>query len=166
MPNDSLPQSYFPSARVRLILRFEDWGAADAPPGPKRPPHLRAGKKDEPPLEVRQEDGRFVILPKGAPAQSPGGPQGQLDPPDDRTHVIEGVFPISCDVRRNGIREADECSITIPLADFPFDPRAIRSCAIQVYMGTVSEAEFRLGAEGVTRGDHNPGGARSAPRTE
>ena len=152
---------YFPSCRARFVLRFEEFGATDAPPPPAKIPQLRTGKKDEAPLEVKKEGARLLLLPKGGNVQAPGGPQGQLDPPDDRTHVVEGVFPISCEVRRNGIREADECSITLSLADFPFDPRAIRSCAVQVYMGTVTPDEFRLGAEGINRGDKLAGGNAS-----
>lgn len=155
---DQPAPDYFPSARVRLILRFEDWGATDAPKGPAKPPQLRTGKKDEAPLTPQRTDGGFVLVPKGSGGvQSPGGPQGQLNAADDRTHVVEGIKPISCEVQRNGLREANTATVVLALADFPFDPRAIRSCAVEVYIGTVSPTEFQLGVEGTTHEDHNAG---------
>lgn len=157
---DQAEQSYYPSVRVRLILRFEDWNATDAPAPPAKPPQLRAGKKDEAPLKVEPSGaGGFVLTSKASKPQVPGGPQGQTTAPDGRTFEIAGIVPLTCEVMRKGIRSADECTITLPLADFPFDPRAIRSCAVQVYMGTVTPTEFERGVLGETRGDASPAAA-------
>lgn len=149
-------QTYRPSCKVRLVVRFEEWGAEDAPDPPAKPPQLRKGQEDKP-LEYQRDGSRFLLLPKGQTVQQPGGPQGQLDAPDDRTHVVEGIVPRTASIKRNGVREADTATVAIALADFPFDPRAVRACAVELYVGTLSAEEFRLGAEGVARGDRSAG---------
>jgi len=149
-------QSYFSSCRVRILLRFEDWGASDAPAPPAKPPQLRTGKKDEAPLVAQRQGGKFVLVPKGSSgSQKPGGPQGQEGAPDDRSFAIEGVLPISCEVSRNGLREADTATIVLSLADFPFDPRAIRSVGVQIFMGCVRPTDFALASEGLTHADYS-----------
>ena len=155
---------YIPSCRVRLILRFEDYGASDAPKGPAKPPQLRTGKKDEAPLEVRKVDGALLLSSKSAGPQTPGGPQGQLDAPDNRTFTID-ILPRTAEVRRNGLREADTASVTLSLADFPFDPRALRAIGIVIFMGTVTPSEYDLGLEGETAGDHSFSGDTNPDRS-
>ena len=155
-------QDYHPSCRVRLIVRLEDWASADAPKGPSKPPHLRAGLRDEAPLVAKQVAGRFVLTPKGeGDTQAPGGPQGQVDGADPRVHVIDGVVPMQAEVRRRGIREADEASVSLHFADLPIDPRTIRALGVEIFMGTVTPDDYRAGVEGTTAGDtREDGGSR------
>lgn len=157
MPQRDQPtQDYFVGCRVRLIVRLEEWGAGDAPKPPEKPPQLRKGQ-DEKPLEWRREDGRIVLAQKGSSSAKGASPQRQVSSPDDRTFEIQGVVPRSCSVKRNGVREADTATVELSLADFPLDPRVIRSCAVEVYMGTVAAGDYALGVLGEKRGDRSPG---------
>ncbi len=146
--NEQPPQTYYPGARARFYIRFEEFDRKDTPEPPKKPPQLRDGKSD-PELNVTERDGIFLLEAKGT------GPTGQQGPTvaqpsskDGLTHVIDGVIPVSATVCRNGIRIADTLKMTIGFADFPFDPRLIRSVGVELYMGTLSPDDFQKGIDG------------------
>lgn len=141
MPYSVGDQSYFPRARVRFIVRLEDYGDPDTPDPPKLPPQNRRGQGKDPGqvLVVQEDQGRLVLAEPGqAPSQTKGGPQDQLESADDRTFVVDGVIPISAQHHRNGVRQADTLSFTIQFRDFPFVPQAIRSLAVKYFLGCVS----------------------------
>jgi hypothetical protein len=140
MPREYLDQSTFPSARVRLLLRFDEFGATDTPDLPAKPPQLREGA-DEAALSVTPVDGRLVLDSQGG-----GGPQQQTSSNDGRSWPVD-VAPKAITVERNGVRIADTCSVELKFADFPIDPRTVRSCAIQVWFGTLTEEQFRSRSE-------------------
>jgi hypothetical protein len=156
-------QTYYPSARVRFIVRFEDWGAADVPPAPELPPHLRKGKPATPGAltVVEQPDGSFYLQAPGTDATRLGSPQEQRSSADGRTFVIDGIIPRTASLKRNGIRTADTLTLEVLYRDFPFDPRAIRACAVEFYMGCVSAEDYQRGIEGETRADATPSGSLS-----
>lgn len=153
MPSpEAPPQSYFPRCRVRLIIRFEEFGRVfNTPAPPTKPPQLRTGKgvDNKGILNVIRDGDAYVLRPKDEQNTSRGGsPQQQVSSQDNRTHVLEGIVPLRCTISRNGIRTADTCTIELHTLDFPFDPRVIRSCGVQVYLGCVTEQDIQREASG------------------
>lgn len=145
-------QSYYPSARVRLIVRFEDYGKGDTPEPPETLPQLRRGVKDKPKnLRVVQRDGALLLVGAGDNPDAIGSPQQQHRSDDGLTHVIDGIIPITAGWSQNGIRTADTLNIELEFADMPIDPRVVRSCAVQYYLGTVSADDFQRGVAGEKR---------------
>jgi hypothetical protein len=71
---------------------------------------------------------------------------------DGRT-VLGTISPRSLTVERNGLRTADTASITIDHRDAPFDPRSIRSAAVENLLGVIPASEFGAGVEGERRED-------------
>lgn len=110
-----MPAAFYPGAKVRLKIRFEDFGI-DAPP-----------------------EG-FVKTPGEIDAFGSGGVNDD-DPtnPYVRTFDIE---PYEFQLELNGPREADTATVTFPRAKIPFDPQIIRSATLQVFMGCFSSAEY------------------------
>jgi hypothetical protein len=141
-------QSYYPRARLRLIVRLEEFGSvATTPTPPKQPPHFRKGKGVDPKAKApkAQKDPKSGAWYIGAPSSagsSGSTPQGQTTSSDDRTFKIEGIIPTKMTIMRNGTRVADTLSATFRYLDFPLDPRAVRSMAIEAFLGTVSEEDY------------------------
>ena len=163
MAQDEQPQqSYYSGAKVRLIVRLDDFGT-HATPKPKKPPQLRKGTKDPNALQVSKSAGAFVI---GAVAsgKTKSGPQAQQTAPDGFTQVIEGVIPAKLSLGRNGIRTADTLNVEFRFADLPIDPRVVRSCAIEAYIGCLTEGDFTGGLAGQTAAGSNWSGAETASR--
>jgi hypothetical protein len=137
-------------------VRFEDYGDTDTPETPQYPPQNRGGTKNlgaprfltvEP-----QADGSFLLSEPGVePARTSGGPQDQDVSGDGRTFVIEGVVPVSATLCVNGVRQADTLTATLRYADFPFDPRAIRSVAVKYFLGCISADDAERAAQGQLR---------------
>lgn len=153
----SLDGSYYPSWKVRLIIRFEEFGStAVQKTAPPKPTPLLKGSVDlAAPLKVQVDNSvpgvrRFAVVQSGA-SPAPGGPQGQSASADDKTHVIAGIIPKRLKWDQNGIRTGASCSFTIKYVDAPFDPRTIRSCAVEVYGGTVRAEDYAAGVAGQTR---------------
>lgn len=155
-------QTYYPSARVRFVVRFEDFGAADAPKPPELPPQLRRGKGGaaNPPaaLQTVNVAGAWMLVGPGDDPARIGSPVQQQSSSDSLTHVIDGVIPASAQVRLNGIRTASTATLVVPFGDFPFDPRALRAIGVQVFIGTVSAADYQRGMRGEVRSDATPSG--------
>lgn len=156
---------YYPSARCRFIIRLEDFGRAGTPEPPARIPTLRKGGKDlgvPGKLRVEEQDGRLVLVAPGtSTAAQLGGPQDQTSSSDGLTHVIDGVVPQSATWEENGIRTADTLTLTLKLADFPFDPRCLRSIAVKFFLGCVPASEFARGVAGEFRPPERGGSALS-----
>jgi len=142
MPQQDQPeQTYIPQCKVRLIVRFDDFGKHK--PARPTPQQLRRGTKWSGALPVAKQGNAWVI---GSTAR--GGPQAKQTSADGYTQVVEGIVPARCTVSRNGIRTADTASIEFRFADFPVDPRVVRSCAVEVYMGCMNDADFTAGLRG------------------
>ena len=156
-------QSYFPSAKARFVVRFEEFGtrvlAAKKPA--KTVTLLKGVKDDRAPLQVTPDptapDGlrRFLLTSGSGPPKTGGAGTDQIKSADNLTHAIEGVVPKKASWRQNGIRTADTLSLTIRFQDMPIDPRTIRACAVEFYLGTVSSTEFAAGISGRTRAATN-----------
>ena len=146
-----------------MIVRFDDLGQQDTPLPPRKPPIWRGGKTVDAPLTVqpllsagyvwptgidqanttlsaqKQQQQGYALMASGA---SPGGPQQQTTSSDGRTFKILNIVPIKATLNRNGIRMADTLSLTLRFNDFPFDPRSLRACGIQFYLGSLSPDLF------------------------
>jgi hypothetical protein len=152
-------QSFYPSCKVRLIIRFDEFARAETVSGkaPKKILTKLKGVKDPrsgltavaDPLSPPGTN-RYFLKPDDGGNDSPGGPQKQEASADDLTHAIGGIIPSRCEVGKNGIRTADTSSIEMRYLDLPLDPRIIRSCAIEVYMGSVTSDAFASGSLGGT----------------
>lgn len=144
-------------------MRFDEFGSKTTlvtAKSPKLPPQLMRGQKGfRAPLEVKPDpeapDGsnRLVLVPKQGESKNNVSPQKQDASGDNLTQVVGGIIPKSAVLSRNGIRTADTLNLTIKFLDLPIDPRTIRSCAVQFYLGTLTEQEFAKGSQGLTRGD-------------
>jgi hypothetical protein len=152
-PRDQPLQVYFASCRIRLIVRLEDFGAPSTPVAPSKPTTLRKGvtSKNDKALKVQVQDGAFVLVGPGDDPSHIGSPQQQQSSGDGLTHVLDGVIPQTAELHRNGIRTASQCSFTLQFADLPIDPRVVRSCAVQFFMGCVSADDYERGLNGAVR---------------
>lgn len=154
MPTRDQPiQTYFPSARARLIVRLEDYGAPSTPLAPTKPTTLRKGvtSQNSASLKVVNQDGAFLLVGPGDDPSHVGSPQQQQSSSDGLTFVLDGIIPARAGWLQNGIRTADTLTLEIQFADMPIDPRVIRSCAVQFYLGTVSAQDYELGLNGSVR---------------
>jgi hypothetical protein len=151
-------QSYWPSCRLRFIVRFDEFAAHNLPPVPKKPPQVRGGKSKDPTLQVKQDGNAFVIGGDTADGTK-GGPQKATSSSDGRTFVIDGIIPKRCTLHRNGIRTADTLSAELSFADLPFDPRVLRAVAVEAFLGSLNEQDFQRGVAGAAPGEHGPNDA-------
>jgi hypothetical protein len=148
-------KTFYPQARLSLAIRFEEFQAKDTPKPPTKPPQLRKGTGD-PQLDVvsrTTRDGNDVLHleAKGSTQIGPCATAKTSD--DDRTHHVDGIIPLTAQHCRNGIRVADTLKCTIAFADFPFDPRLVRSCGVEFYFGTVKAEDFAAAVDGQLRMD-------------
>jgi hypothetical protein len=142
-------QSYFPGARIRLSIRFDEFGATKdlRKAAPERIQTRLKGVKDVrnsfqlvPEIDTTTGTKRIVIRP--ADSTQTGGPQDSSTSSDDLTHVIEGIIPLRMEVGLNGIRTADTLKVDLRFLDLPIDPRTVRACGVEAYLGTFSEDQF------------------------
>lgn len=157
----NLEQSYYPSAKVRLLIRFDELGSKSSvvEGAQKLVPHtvLRGTQAPRAPLVVSNDPTapagvtRLLLLPQGSSTSTGAGPQDQSSSSDGLTYSIAGIIPKRATIDLNGIRAADTAAIKLRGIDCPIDARAIRSCGIEVYVGTVSADDFAAGIGGQTR---------------
>jgi hypothetical protein len=167
------PRQLLRSLKVRLIIRFDEFGDATtlvSKVPPKTTKNLDGVKVERGNLEVVDDPTapvgthRFLLQAPGSssPTNSPKQDRIRLAPQevnssaDGLTFLIGGIVPVKATWEQNGIRTADTFRCTLRYADLPFDPRTARSCAVEYYLGTVTAADYLAGAEGRTR-------QRSAP---
>lgn len=143
-------QGYLPLARVKLILRLEDFGAKDVPATPKKPPHLRRGKGPDnaSELQVVRDGFGYVLRAPDEGTTAGGGPQDQTRSSDGRTFVVDDIVPANASLLRNGIRTADTLSVSVGFRDLPLDPRSLRSIGVCFYLGCVPQEDYARAAQG------------------
>lgn len=154
MPTRLQPlQVYYPNARARLIVRLEDYGDPATPAPAPKPTTLKKGITDKSTqaLQVKQQGGAFVLVSPGDDPSRVGSPQQQMSSSDGYTQVIDGIPLLTADWKQNGIRTPDQLTVEFQFADLPIDPRVIRSCAIQFFLGTVSADDWQRGVNGELR---------------
>jgi rhodanese-related sulfurtransferase len=162
-------QTYVPRAKVRLGIRFEEFG--DTGPlksrVPKKPAKNAKGTSDaRAELRVVEDQSvpfnpgapfarRWVLMPQGGTPtdQKTGSPQEQRSSSDGRTHFIEGIIPREAQWTQNGVRAADTLRFVIKFVDCPIDPRVIRACAVQFYLGTIPVEEHGAQMRDERRGE-------------
>jgi len=164
-------QSYYPSAKVKLVVRFDELSrrvfTGKIPPKPLKNmagiTDPRAPLKFVPDTDAPTGSRRWLltyddtkkttkggVLP-GQQGIATGGPQKQISSEDGLTHVLAGILPKEATWAQNGVRVADTLNVTLRFIDCPVDPRVIRSCAIEFYLGTVSDYDFAMGIAGEMR---------------
>jgi hypothetical protein len=149
-------QSYFPTWKVRLVVRLEEFDSnvVKSRLPSKLTKNLNGIKDDAATLETVPDPdnpGRFLVQPKGGTAG-----QNELVPEassDDLTQTITGIIPKNFQWKQAGFRSASELKLQIRWSDLPLDPRVIRSVAVEFFLGTVSALEYAQGVQGKTRGD-------------
>lgn len=142
-------QQYYPSIRLRLIVRFEDFGSNDTPSPPAKPPHLRTANDAQNRLRIEQYNGAFILLAEGQQVPANASYAARDTSSDGRTFAIDNIIPAELVLNRNGVRQADTLSASIRFKDLPLDPRTLRAIAVEVYIGTLDPekaAQAQLGA--------------------
>ncbi len=161
MPLDYPEQTYRPSWKVRLTIRLEEFAsgvlARKVPTVPTK--NLKGVKVDRAPLVASPDPdfpGRFLLKPKVTRATLDDAIKNYVisdSSSDGLTQVITGVIPKKFDWRQNGFRTADELKCSLRWCDFPIDPRVVRACAVEFFLGTLTATEYAQGMRGLTRGD-------------
>lgn len=158
----------YPSWKARLHVRFEDYGKALISV-PKSIPTINSqrGLTPRTPLVVSEQVDpdtgikRFVLESRASKnVSSPNQYKNvfQAGPAAKETVSIDGftfpinnVIPRTFDLKLNAYRAPDTLSLTLKWIDFPFDPRLIRSCAVDFFLGTLSPEDFAAGIGGAAR---------------
>lgn len=157
MPQREVPeQTYFPSAKVRLTVRLDEFGQTTRllPAPAKTTKNLNGIKDERADLQVVPDPAapagthRFLLLPKGQTAAPPATSQARSA--DGLTFDVT-VVPKEMDWNQNGIRTADTLQLVFKYIDLPIDPRCVRACAVEAFLGTVTASEFQAGIEGAKR---------------
>lgn len=143
---------YIPSAKVRLLIRFDEFESNSLENiTPKVPSTLAKGVRDTRAKLVAEEYTENEITRWRVTSSQTGSGQSQDSSQDALTHVLAGIIPKQAQISINGVPNASTASVTIRYVDMPIDPRTIRSCAIDIYVGTVSAEDFAKGIAGATR---------------
>ncbi len=154
-------QTYYPRAKVVLAVRFEEYAGAgprgQVPTKPSKNIVGKGDKRDE--LVVVKDEStpgivRYLLDAKSQAGVGgvgvPGGPATSATKSQDGlTFDIAGIVPRKASWEVNGIRTADKLKLTLRWQDMPFDPRTVRSCAVEFYLGCVpaeDAASANLGA--------------------
>ena len=146
-------QSYYPGARIRLIVRFDDPARKRFNRlNPAKFPITRAsGTRAKPFLQVtRAPDGSYVVAAPGADILQ-ATPHKAAASQDLLSQPIEGIIPLRATLSLNGVRTASTLSCEIAFADLPVEPRMVRGVAVEFYLGTITADEFQRGVSGETR---------------
>ncbi len=147
-----------PGAKVRLRLVLEEFGANPWKSAPSKPPQVLKGVHDEkdtlksiPDPEAPPGVTRFLLVGKNADIHSAGDPG--LHPKDAKglTHEIPGIIPSEADWQQKSITKGDTLTFKIKWVDFPIDPRIVRACAVDYYLGCIFDDEYAKGVGGGRR---------------
>jgi hypothetical protein len=155
--SNSLDMSFFPSAKIRLLLRFDEFGSTELQSSaPLKPLNVARGNVvARNPLVANIDNStpgvtRYVLT-EGGQSSAAGGPQAQTGSSDNLTFPVVGVIPKKATWNQNGIRSADTLTGKIRYIDCPIDPRILRAIGIEYYLGTVTADEYSKGIAGQTR---------------
>lgn len=119
----------------------------------RRRAELSPGELEELRADLRQQRERILREQTAAEGDAPEALSG---PSGDPRVVLTGILPRACEVVRNGLVTADTAQIEITHADAPFDPRAIRSAAVEIVIGVVDAQDYAAGMDGSRRPDGSP----------
>jgi hypothetical protein len=138
-------QDYFPRWRLRLAIRFSEFGqlAQLQSQAPSKLARSLAG------VDMTRDDLQVVpdpsappgvsrfILQAGSGSPVVGGPQDQTQSSDGFTQVLDGLIPTHFGWKQTTPRTPGSLEMDVPFASCPFDPRTIRACAVSFFLGTV-----------------------------
>ena len=148
-------QSYFPGAKIRLILRLEEYASPIVDTTKLQPPQLIVGTLSAGSTLTYQQDPtappgitRYVITTSGGSSTPSGGPQAQDTSKDGLTQIVAGIIPHDAKHGLNGWKEGDTLDVAFRHTDLPVDPRAFRSVAIEYYLGVLTQENFTAGVSG------------------
>ena len=67
-----------------------------------------------------------------------------VDNPDsgDDFSISFVTVPLEMEIEDRGFREADQLTAAFPYIDMPLDPRLLRECRVEGYLGTVNSSDF------------------------
>lgn len=129
---------WYPRARVVLFIRFEEYGSKPSTPVPGKKQLARKGTgggelkvtvdPESPPGKTR-----YLLT-----SEKSGGKESS---PDGLSQPVVGIAPKNAKLQLNGLKQASTLDLEFSYLDAPFDPRCIRSCAIEYYFGTLTEDE-------------------------
>lgn len=145
-------QSYYPSARVSFVVRFDDPARKRFNRVPYVKPVSRLSNKYPLALDMKEVDGKIVLVPKGSDEKP-----SKLRPSllsiggDALTQPVSGIIPLRATLAINGIRTASTLTLEIAFSDLPVEPRMVRGVAVDFYLGTVTASDFAAGIAGQTR---------------
>jgi hypothetical protein len=127
--------SYAPRWKVRLLLRFEDYKNSRAEPSyagkaPKFSDKSSTVYQNAPLDVTKVAVGTYYLAPKT-------GPKNQSPQRFAATDGTVDLVPVRFTLGANGIRQADTFKFTMRYADLPFDPRAVKACGVEFYLGTI-----------------------------
>lgn len=156
MPLDYPYQSYFPSAKLRLTIRFDEFGQTSllSPPPRAIVKNLNGIAPPKAALQVIADPAappgvtRYLLSPVGSSSAALATSQSSSS--DGMTYDVT-VIPKEMVWMINGLRTASTLTAAVKLRDCPLDPRTIRSCAVEAFMGGVSAEDYRDGIEGGLR---------------
>lgn len=127
-PNTIERQVYYPSAVVHLHLRFdESLTIVPELPDPQSPLSLAEAPRMQ---SMGTKQTRLPLILEGQR--------------DKLSHVLN-ILPRELSVELPGHRQAGKFNMTIDYRDFPIDPRLVRACGVEVYLGPVVADEFSSG---------------------
>jgi hypothetical protein len=128
---------FFPSMVVNLKLAFDDTLTIAVPGLPAWEPNSVQGFV---------QGAAAVTKPTSQPLVLAGGPA---------SYVLNRV-PAAATVEMPGHRPAARFNLTFPYKDLPIDPRTIKSCAVDIYLGAVTRDGFAAGMHGQLLGGKKP----------
>jgi hypothetical protein len=150
------PQDYFSSAKLRLTIRFDEFGQINSlAAAPKTIiKNLNGISIPVAPLVVTTDPAappgvtRYLINPAGN--TNAASATSQSSSSDGLTFDVT-VIPKEMVWNLNGLRTASTMTASIKYRDCPLDPRTIRSVAVESFMGGVTAADFAAGIKGGIR---------------
>lgn len=162
MPIEYPEQTFWPSARVTLSIRFEEYSNVSGNlvgiiRGLKPSTQVKGSKDPRGNLVVREDPRtpvgikRFQLLAPTDRVPDRTSFGGENADTDNLTHDIAGIIPRRAMWKQNGIQNGDSLDLEIRWEDMPIDSRIIRSCAVSFYLGTLTPDQFARGVQGETR---------------
>lgn len=159
------PRLYRPAWFLRLFVRLEDFGTADTSDAqPSTAPYATKTKAIESQIDanetaIAQEEVATVLGNSRGHAlaerlraantkleaqknKQTGRSAVDKAGPGDSFSVQFVTVPSEMEIEDRGFREAAQLTATFPFADMPLDPRIIRECRVEGWLGTVNAADF------------------------
>lgn len=170
MPIESGGQIYYPSAKVSIKIRFEEFAQdnatlkKDVPDSPSKNIKGSSGNRNN--LSVVKDTSTYPgitvlnLVSKSAVGKTSGSGSDQEQSADGMSQWVAGIIPRSAQWKLNGFRIADTLSLEIKWQDMPIDPRCVRSASVKFYLGTVKPEDHAQGILGRSRASDGPDSAQ------